>query len=229
MADRFPTTRISLVLAASMGSSSQARDAEATLYRIYWQPIYGYLRRLGHSAEDAQDLTQGFLTRLVEKNALRDFDRERGRFRSFLLGCLKHFLANERDAARTLKRGGGLVPVPLEDIEPRDDLTPEKIFEKQWALALLNRVLANLREEAVRAGKHEQFDRFRGFLSGDEDRTRYRQVAQELSMSEGAVKVAIHRLRQRFHEALREEVSLTVGDPEDVSDEIRYLIAAVRG
>ena len=229
MADRFPTTRISLVLAASMGSSSQARDAEATLYRIYWQPIYGYLRRLGHSVQDAQDLTQGFLACLVEKHALRSFERERGRFRSFLLGCLKHFLANERDAARTLKRGGGLVPVPLEDIEPRDDLTPEKVFEKQWALALLNRVLAKLREGAIRSGKQDQFDRLSGFLSGDDDGARYRHVAQELAMSEGSVKVAIHRLRQRFHQALREEVLLTVSDPEDVSEEIRYLIAAVRG
>ena len=139
-------------------------------------PIYAYVRRLGHSHEEAEDLTQGFFTRVLEKRSLRDFDRERGRFRSFLLGALKHFIANERDAARAQKRGGGRAPIPLDDIlhadrryslEPRSDLTPDRIFERQWALTVLTRVQELLREEAIRHGKEVQFERLKGLLVGE--------------------------------------------------------------
>jgi len=172
-----------------------------------------------------------------EKNSLRRSQQERGRFRSFLLASLKHCLANERDAVRAQKRGGGLAPVPLSvalhtgerrySLEPRDEMTPEKIFEKQWALGLLNRVLDGLREEAAASGKPEQFDRLRGCLTGDDQRIGYRELAGQLGMSEGAVKVALHRLRRRFGELLRSQVAYTVADPELVDDEIRHLLAAI--
>jgi RNA polymerase sigma factor (sigma-70 family) len=230
----FPTTRISLVRAAAGGSDRQSRDALATLCGLYWYPLYAYVRRRGHDAEEAQDLTQGFIARLLEKNSLRHFQQERGRFRSFLLAALKHFLANERDAVRAQKRGGGLAPLPLGvalhtgerryRLEPRDEMTPERIFEKQWALGLLHRVLERLREESVKSGKGQQFDLLRGCLTGDDDRIGYRDLAGRLGMSEGAVKVAVHRLRHRFHEALREEIAMTVTDPIEIGEEIRYLL-----
>ena len=230
----FPTTRISLVRAAAGGPDRRSREALATLCGLYWYPLYAYVRRRGHDAEEAQDLTQGFIARLLEKNSLRHFQQERGRFRSFLLAALKHFLANERDAVHTQKRGGGLAPVPLSvalhtaerryRLEPRDEMTPERIFEKQWALGLLNRVVERLREESVKSGKGQQFDLLRGCLTGDDDRIGYRDLAGRLGMSEGAVKVAVHRLRHRFHEALREEIAMTVTDPAEIGEEIRYLL-----
>lgn len=233
----FPTTRISLVRAAAGGSDRRSREALATLCEAYWYPLYAYVRRRGHDAEEAQDLTQGFIARLLEKNTLRRYQQERGRFRSFLLASLKHFLANERDAVQAQKRGGGLAPLPLRialdtgerryALEPRDEMTPERIFERQWALGLLNRAMEGLRKESAEAGKGKQFDRLRGSLTGDDGRIGYRDLATELGMSEGAVKVAVHRLRQRFHEALREEISATVTDPNEIGDEIRYLLTVL--
>jgi len=234
---RFPTTRLSLVLAAA-GPESQARDALAALCRIYWYPLYGYIRRQGHSADDAQDLTQSFLARLLEKQTLRDFQQERGRFRSFLLASLRNFLANQRDSARAGKRGGHVLTVSLDIaidsgerrycLEPRNDLTPEKIFEKQWALALLDHVMARLREEFEGAGEIERFRRLQSSLTGDDTKIRYRELAQQLDMTEGAVKVAIHRLRQRYRETLREEISSIVVHEQEISDEIRYLMSVIR-
>jgi len=221
----FPTTRISMVRAAAAPGFRDARsqDALADLYRLYWPPLYEFVRRLGYDRDQAQDLTQGFVARMIEKNALQHFRQERGRFRSFLLASLKHYLANERAAAGALKRGGEAAPVPLEDAGAvRDALTPEKVFERRWAVELLQRAMARVRE-----GPH--FDRLRAHLTGDAERVPYRDLAKELDMSEGAVKVAIHRLRQRFHEALREEVAGTVSHPEEVGDEIRYLFAALNG
>ncbi|MBZ5632410.1 MAG: sigma-70 family RNA polymerase sigma factor [Acidobacteriia bacterium] len=233
----FPTTRISLVRAAAGGSDRRSREALATLCGMYWYPLYAYVRRCGHDADEAQDLTQSFIVRLLEKNSLRHFQQERGRFRSFLLASLKHFLANERDAVRAQKRGGGLAPLPLNvvlhtgerrySLEPRDEMTPQRVFEKHWAWSLLNRVLDRLREEAAGSGKGEQFDRLRGCLTGDDNGIGYRDLARELGMSEGAVKVAVHRLRHRFHEALREEISITVTDPNEISEEIRYLLTVL--
>jgi RNA polymerase sigma factor (sigma-70 family) len=233
----FPTTRVSLVRAAAGGSDRQSREALATLCGMYWYPLYAYVRRSGHDADEAQDLTQGFIVRLLEKKSLRHFQQERGRFRSFLLASLKHFLANERDAVRAQKRGGGLAPVPLSvalhtgehrySLEPRDEMTPERIFEKQWALDLLNRVLDHLREESAASGKSEQFDRLRGCLTGDDNRIGYGELAGQLDMSEGAVKVAVHRLRLRFHEALRQEIAITVTNQTEIGDEIRYLLTVL--
>ncbi len=236
--DRFPTTRWSVVLAAKGSSTAASEEALATLCGIYWYPLYAYIRRRGYSADEAQDLTQGFFARLLEKRYLQDYQRERGRFRSFLLASLEHFLANQRDWSAAQKRGGGLLPVPLDlvlrsgetryGLHARDELTPEKIFERQWALALLDQTLARLQAEFAAAGRSGQFDRFKAFLTGDGVHVPYSQLAEELAMSEGAVKVAIHRLRRRFREVLREEISQTVADPDEIGDEIRYLMSVLR-
>ena len=235
----FPTTRITLIHAARSGSGAQAEEALSTLCRAYWYPIYAYVRRLGYAAEEAEDLTQGFFTRVLEKHYLRDFQRERGRFRSFLLTALKHFVANERDWARAQKRGGARPPLPLDDvlptaegrytIEPRDDDTPERIFERQWAMAVLTRVQDRLHAEAERSGKRAQFDRLKGLLVGEDNDIGYRALAAELGTTEGALKVTMHRLRQRFKELLRAEIAHTVAHQEEVGDELRYLFTALRG
>ena len=240
--NQFPTTRLSLVLAAADApgtESREAREALDALCRMYWYPLYVFLRRRGHSVEEAQDLTQGFLANVLEKHTLRRFRHERGRFRSFLLTCAKHFLSHKRDLAGAQKRGGGVPDIALDaairtaegryGLEPRDDLTPEKVFEKRWALEVLDLAMARLRDEFVRDGKIVQFDRFKGYLTGDGDDISYRELALKLEMTEGAVKVAVHRLRQRFHQSLRAEISLTVVHPDDIGDEIRYLVAAIRG
>jgi len=229
--DVFPSTHWSVVLAAgrSQAEPEIAGAALAELCQVYWAPLYGFVRSRGHTVHDAQDLTQSFIARLLEKNTLQKFQEQRGRFRSFLLASLKHFLANERDSARAQKRGGGQALLPIDSgVNPSDSLTPEKAFERQWALGVLSRALERLREEFVRTGKADQFERLRGHLTGDDSAIRYREVARELSMTEGAVKVAIHRLRLRFHEALREEISMTVAHSEDIGDEIRYLMPAIR-
>ena len=200
---------------------------------MYWYPLYAFVRRQGYGPDEAQDLTQAFFTRLLEKKYLRDYARERGRFRSFLLAALKHFLSNERDRARAQKRGGGVTLLPLVDViqdgenryslEPRSDLTPEKIFERQWARALLDHVLLRLQEEFVTAGKVDQFDRLKGFLMGDDAGIPYSELARDLETTENALKVSIHRMRRRFKDVLREEISHTVADPAEVQEEIRYL------
>jgi len=210
----------------------------STLCRAYWYPIYAYVRRLGYSADEAEDLTQGFFTRVLEKHYLRDFQRERGRFRSFLLTALKHFVANERDWAHAQKRGGPRPPLPLDDalqgaerrydIEPRDDLTPDRIFERQWALAVLERVQDRLQTEMIESGRQTQFDRLKGLLLGEEADLGYRALAVELETTEGALKVAVHRLRQRFKELLREEIAHTVATPGEVGEELRHLLTALR-
>lgn len=223
----FPTTRLSLVLAAAGMGGPQSQEALGELCRLYWQPLYAFVRRRGYSHDEAQDLTQSFITRLLEKGVLRNFQRERGRFRSFLLVALKSFLANEYDAAQAQRRGGATTAVPISQIELRDDATPDRIFDKQWALALLSRVMSQLREEFDREGKSNRFGRMSAYLIG-EDRMRYQDLARELEMSEGAARVAVHRLRRRFHEALREEISMTVTEEGDIGGEIRYLLSAMR-
>ena len=234
----FPTTRISLIMAARGETGPDAREALSLLCQAYWYPIYAYVRRLGHAQEDAEDLTQGFFTRVLEKHSLRDFDRERGRFRSYLLGALKHFVANARDWDRAVKRGGAVAVLPLDAdlgtaeqryrLEPRTDLTPEKIFERAWAMAVLARVEEQLRAEDTRDGKGDRFDRLKVFLTGDASEVGYRALASELGTTEGALKVAIHRLRRRFRDLLREEISHTVADGTEVGDELRHLLTALR-
>jgi RNA polymerase sigma-70 factor (ECF subfamily) len=207
----------------------------SALCSIYWYPLYAYVRRAGYSVDGAQDLTQGFFARLLEKNYLGDVRRERGRFRSFLLASLKHFLANELDRVRAAKRGGDSFISPLDlgsaesrySLEPAHELTPEKIFEKQWGLTLLDRVLTQLGEEFRSEKKSKQFDFLKIFLTGERVRGLYAQTAAELAMTEGALKVAVHRLRRRYRELLRDEVGLTVESSDKIDEEIRYLLVAI--
>ena len=234
-AGRFGTTRWSLVLAAGQTSSERSAQALANLCEMYWYPVYAFIRRQGCRQEEAADLTQEFFARLLQKNSFHDVDPAKGRFRAFLCGSIRHFLSNERDRARTLKRGGGQPPISLDveaaegtyRIELRDDLTPEKLFDRRWALILLERALARLRDSHVSAGKGELFERLKGFLTGDSAGMPYADVAQALGMREGAVKVAVHRLRRHFRDTLVKEISETVSDPADVDAEIEYLLKAV--
>jgi RNA polymerase sigma-70 factor (ECF subfamily) len=224
----FPTTRLSLVLVASANDGTHARTALEELCRLYWRPLYAYVRRQGHDAVVAEDLTQSFIARLIEKDSLRRFRHERGRFRSFLLVSLKNFLANEWDSAQAQKRGGGIAVLPLEQAgEARSNTTPDKLFERQWALDVLSRALDHVREESAKSGKSTQFELLKGYLTGGGELPSYREVGRELSMSETAVKVTVHRLRQRFHEALRHEISMTVTDEAAIGEEIRYLLAVL--
>ncbi len=229
--DIFAATRWSVVLAAQ--DPVRTKVALEELCRAYWYPLYAYVRRRGHSAEDAQDLTQAFFARLLEKNWLQAVAPEKGRFRAFLLVALKHFLANEWDKARARKRGGGAMPVVLEaetryQREPRDELTPDRLFDRQWALALLEIVLNRLGEEHDTPEKRRLFEALRGTLTGDQPEAGYAAVARQLGVNEGAVKVAVHRLRKRYRELLRAEIAQTVSDPGQVADELRSLFAAVQ-
>jgi RNA polymerase sigma factor (sigma-70 family) len=225
----FPTTRWTLVVAAGDRHHKEARSALASLCENYWYPLYAYLRRRGYSSDQAQDLTQEFFVRVLEGRYLDRAEPQRGRFRAFLLTSLKFFVADEGDRQRAQKRGGGMV-VPLEfssgeeryQREPAHEETPERIFERRWALAVLDRVVENLRSEFMRHGRPEHFEHLKVLLLGRSDAP-YAAVAQELNTSEGALKVAIHRLRKRYRELFRQEIADTVVDPAEVESEIRYL------
>jgi RNA polymerase sigma factor (sigma-70 family) len=226
---QFPTTRWTLVVAAGDPHHKEARSALVSLCENYWYPLYAYLRRRGHSADQAQDLTQEFFIRVLEGRYLDRANPEKGRFRSFIMTSLKFFVADEEDRHRARKRGGGMV-VSLElasgeeryQREPAHDETPERIFERRWALSLLDRVVEKLREEFVQHGRPEHFERLKVFLLGQSDAP-YAALAQEMNTSEGALKVAIHRLRKRYRELFRQEIADTVADPAEVESELRYL------
>jgi RNA polymerase sigma factor (sigma-70 family) len=232
---RFPTTRWTLVVAAGDPQHTEARSALADLCENYWYPLYAYLRRRGYAADAAQDLTQEFFVRVLEGRYLDRADPEKGRFRSFILTSLKFFVADEGDRERALKRGGGAV-VPLEfssgeeryQREPAHYETPERIFERRWALGLLDRVVERLRNEFVRHGRPEHFERLKVFLLGQSDAP-YAELAREMNTSEGALKVAIHRLRKRYRELFRQEIADTVADPADVESELRFLAGVLTG
>jgi RNA polymerase sigma-70 factor (ECF subfamily) len=230
--DAFANTRWSVVLAAQ--DPVRTKTALGELYQTYWYPLYAYVRRRGYSAEDAQDLTQAFFARLLEKNWLDAVAPEKGRFRAFLLAALKHFLANEWDKAQAQKRGGGLVPVSLDaetryQREPRDELSPDRLFDRQWALALLETVLNQLRAEHDTNDKRRLFEALRGTLTGDQPEAGYAELGRQLGLNEGAIKVAVHRLRKRYRELLRAEIAQTVSDPGQVAEELRSLFAAFQG
>ena len=233
----FVTTHWSLVVSAGGNDTPHARNALEKLCRAYWFPIYAFVRRQGHGPHDAQDLTQEFFARLLEKNQLAGADRNRGRFRSFLLAALKHFLANEWDKTQAQKRGGGQILIPIDvataetvcGIDPADTLTAEKIYERRWALTLLDQVLHRLRDEYARDGKENLFEQLKPTLTEASRSVRYADIAAQLGTSEGAVKVAVHRLRQRYREVLRAEIADTVASPGEVEDEIRNLFAALAG
>jgi RNA polymerase sigma factor (sigma-70 family) len=230
---RFPTTRWTLVVAAGDPHRKEARSALVSLCENYWYPLYAYLRRRGYPADQAQDLTQEFFIRVLEGRYLDRADPEKGRFRSFLLTSLKFFVADEQDRERAHKRGGGVL-VPLEfsssedryQREPAHDETPERIFERRWALSVLDQVVGKLRDEFVQHGRAQHFERLKVFLLGQSDAP-YAALARELNTSEGALKVAIHRLRKRYRDLFREEIANTVADPAEVESELRYLAAVL--
>ncbi|HVM61987.1 MAG TPA: sigma-70 family RNA polymerase sigma factor [Verrucomicrobiae bacterium] len=234
LAGRFAATRWTVVLTAGQGASPQAGRALEQLCRAYWYPLYAYVRRRGYDVHEAEDLTQEFFARLLAKNYLAGVDPSKGKFRSFLLASLKHFLANEWDRAHAAKRGGGQPLLPLDTQsaetryrqEPADELTAEKLLERQWALALLDQVLDRLQAEFAADGKSEQFDQLKLFLTEGKGATSYAAMATKLGTTEGAVKVAVHRLRRRYRELLREEIAHTVASPAEIDEEIRHLFAA---
>jgi RNA polymerase sigma-70 factor (ECF subfamily) len=204
------------------------------LFRTYAGPLYLYARRLGHDAPTAEDLTQDFAAHLLEHDDLRAVEPSRGRFRSFLLTAFKHFLLDERDRARAVKRGGGKLLVSLDTRamedrwEPADPSTPEQLYDQAWAMALLTRVLKRQQREQEQAGRGARFERLQEYLTGEGDGS-YAQLALELSTTEGAIKVAVHRLRRRYRDLLREEVASTVGDDGDIDDELRALLDSLGG
>jgi RNA polymerase sigma factor (sigma-70 family) len=224
-----------MVLAAGHSSAPGADEALETLCRTYWYPLYVYVRRQGHGPHDAQDLTQEFFARLLEKNYLRLADPDRGKFRAFLLKSLKHFLVNKWEKARTQKRGGGQCAIPLDAdiaesryaVEPLHALTVDQVYEKRWALTLIEAVLAHLRENYEADGRLPVFQTLKGFIWGDPSTLSYAEVAPQLGLTEGAVKVAVHRLRGRYRELLRAEIAKTVASPGEVDEELQHLIAVL--
>ncbi|MBI5435220.1 MAG: sigma-70 family RNA polymerase sigma factor [Planctomycetes bacterium] len=232
----FAPTRWSLVLAAGKHADAPARAALAELCEAYWYPLYAYVRRRGHDADAAADLTQGFFARLIERDDFAAADRERGRFRAYLLAALRHFLADERDRATAEKRGGGAAPLSLDferadskwHQEPAVDETPERAYERGFAHELLDRALAHVERDYAARGEARAFAVLVRTLTAPGDAP-YRELAAELATSEGAVKVAAHRLRERWRAALREEVAALVDDPADVDDELAALFRALSG
>jgi RNA polymerase sigma factor (sigma-70 family) len=231
----FTTTHWSVVLAAQ-DSSPAADEALEKLCRTYWWPLYSFVRRQGYSPEEAQDLTQGFFVLLVERRDLDAVRREKGRLRSYLLASLKHFIVNARRRAMRIKRGGDRALVPLEellsreriDLEPADTLSADRIYERRWALTLLEQVLARLGEDYRLAGNALLFEQLQQLLADESDRPSQAEIAQKLGMTENAVAQAFYRFRQRYREILREEIAHTVAAPGDIQDELRHLIAVLR-
>jgi RNA polymerase sigma-70 factor (ECF subfamily) len=231
----FATTHWSVVLAAGQSTDAQASEALEQLCRTYWYPLYAFVRRQSRSPEDAQDLTQGFFAHLLRKDFLSGVGREKGRFRSFLLACLKHFLADEWEKARTAKRGGTCAEIPLNldgaeeryQLEACVEANAESLYERRWAVDLLDRVLDRLRHEAVTSGREAVFDQLQCCLLGERPTQTYAQLGATLDLSETAVKVSVHRLRQRYRELLHEEIAHTVTRPEEIDEEMRYLFEVV--
>jgi RNA polymerase sigma-70 factor (ECF subfamily) len=234
---RFATTQWSLVISASDRTSPRFRQALADLCSTYWYPLYAFVRRQSRSPAEAEDLTQDFFLALIDKEFLAATGPEKGRFRTFLLLCLQRYLANERDYRQAQKRGGGRPLVSINrdeaesryELEPADAVTPERVFERRWALALLDQVLARLETEYRGSGKSALFVRLKPCLVADAPADSYAAIAADLGLTEGAVKVAVHRLRRRYGELLRAEVARTLERPGDVQEEIRALFAALRG
>lgn len=233
----FQTTHWSVILAAGQDGDTKTATALERLCQTYWFPIYAYLRRQNHDSHEAQDLTQAFFAHLLERDRLRSVHPDKGKFRSFLIAALKNFLVNEHDKRQCLKRGGQFTFIPLDvengetryHLEPFHELTPDKAFERTWALATLDAVLRRLRDEYTADGKAELFGTLQPYLSGDKGATPYSEVANQLGLTESAVKMAVLRLRRRFGESLRQEIAQTVAEPSEIDEEIRCLFAAVSG
>lgn len=233
--DIFVTTRWTVVLSAGRKSSPQSDRALGELCQTYWYPLYAYVRRQGHTKEDAEDLVQAFFARFLEKNYLEGLSAERGKFRAFLLASLKHFLANEWDKSQRQKRGGGAQHLSLDwqsaderfQLDPPDPSSPDKTFDREWAVALLERVVTRLHDECMADGKEKLFEQTKGYLMVGEKAIPYAEAARTLEMDEGAIRVAVHRLRKRYRELLRDEIAQTLDDPAQVADELRSLQAAL--
>jgi RNA polymerase sigma-70 factor (ECF subfamily) len=231
----FVSTHWSVVLAAGHGDSTRAHAALERLCRSYWYPLYAFVRRLGQGPHDAEDLVQGFFAVCLEKDYLAAAHQAKGRFRSFLLMALKHYLANEWDKARAKKRGGGEPVVSLDSmtaeqcyaLEPADQLTADKLFDRRWALTLLDQVVGRLHDEQSAAGKLKQFEQLKECITSAGRGTPYADLAAQLGTSEGAIKVAVHRLRQRYRELLEEEIANTVASPGEIAEERRHLLCAL--
>jgi len=236
-ASAFPATQWTLILAAGEGDSKVADEALAQLCRAYWFPVYAFIRRKGNPADEAQDLTQEFFARCLERRHFASADPSRGRFRSFLLTCVKNFLADQSDRRNAEKRGGGtaFLPLELEDGENRynkeliDNDTPEKLYERAWAQTLIARVNDNLRTAFSREGRADQFDQLKQYLPGGAGPEPYSDAARELGASEGALKVAVHRIRRRYREMFRTEIANLVSRTDQVDEEVRYLLQVLRG
>lgn len=235
-AQLFATTHWSVVLQAGHGDSAQSMQALETLCRSYWYPLYAYVRRHGQSPHDAEDLTQEFFARLLARDYIQLADRNQGRFRTFLLSSLKRFLINDWKKGNREKRGGGQKVLSLDEemaetrfsAEPSADQPPDTLYDGGWAAVLMDRALTALRTEFQHAGKLELFERLKGFVWGEKCGLSYAEMAGQLGMTEGAVKVAVHRLRQRYGELLRAEIAQTVSTPAEVNEELRYLVSVIR-
>jgi RNA polymerase sigma factor (sigma-70 family) len=233
---RFPATHWSVVQAAGTGSSAMARAALDQLCRSYWPPIYAFARRLGHNPEDARDLTQAFFAHLIATQSVHRADPARGRFRSFLLGACKHFLADEHDRARTEKRGGRVEFIPLDIAlaesryggEPSTQTTPDREFDRAWAIAVIDRALSRLREEFEMSGRATLFDGLKGFLTGDKAFSSFQAAAAQLQITAGAAKMTVTRMRQRFRALVRQELSQTVLTSAELEAELRDFAAILR-
>jgi RNA polymerase sigma-70 factor (ECF subfamily) len=235
-AAQFGQTQWSVVLAAAgKRDLALAEQSLEKLCRVYWLPLYTYIRRQGESPHDAEDLTQEFFARLLEKDFLHSVDQAKGRFRSFLLASLKHFLSNQRDRARAQKRGGGQTPLSLDfsdaetriGFQPADEQTPDRAYEKRWALTLLDQTLASLRKEYAGRGREELFEQLKTTLTEGRGSVAYAELSARLGMSEASVKMAVHRLRQRYRDVLRSEIAETVAQESDVEDELREVFRAL--
>jgi RNA polymerase sigma-70 factor (ECF subfamily) len=232
----FATTRWSIVVAAGGHASTESQEALATLFQSYWYPLYAYVRRRGYQPAEAQDLTQAFFAQLLEKGVLAAADQKRGKFRSFLLASLNHFLANQNRAARAEKRGGGKTVHSLDfadgerlyGMEPADHATPEQIFQRRWAMTLLHRAVDKLHDEYEQSNRLHVFEALKCYLGGETGRVPYREIAQQLEATEGAIKVAVHRLRRRCRELLRQEIAHTVDSPDDIDEELQNLFLAIQ-
>jgi RNA polymerase sigma-70 factor (ECF subfamily) len=231
-AANFNTTHWTMVLACSdENDSARAQQALANLFQTYWYPLYAYVRRRGHSEHDAEDLVQAFCLHLQEKHAIGKADPNRGKFRTFLLSSLKNFLSHERDRARAQKRGGGreLIQLDAEEaqtryaLEPADNVTPETIFERRWAHALLEQTVSGLRADFTLRGKERLFDGLSPFLTSDLHETSYQNAADQLGLPLSAIKTTVHRLRRDYRTKLREEISHTVSSPDEIDEELQYL------
>jgi RNA polymerase sigma factor (sigma-70 family) len=232
--DIFATTHWTVVLAAGQRHSPQADLALEELCRTYWFPLYAYVRRRGYTKEDAEDLTQAFFARLLAKNFLANLGSEKGRFRAFLLASLKHLLANEWDKSQTQKRGGGNLPLSLDwqtadtkfQVSAANEPSPDRAFDREWALALLAKVINRLQSECEADGKAKLFEQLKMFLTAGKSESAQSEVAKALGMEEGAVRVAIHRLRKQYRQLLRDEIANTLSDPAVVDEEMRALFGA---